>query len=122
MEVPAEQDEVAHQHHTEADPRRAKVKDGEDVHHYNYVGDGINGGARVMEGIEKKFRDVLYISEDLRERIIDDDLCDHTSHRGAVEDKHHKEWILYELEFFKTFVKTLPDNWFWRRLSMAKRV
>jgi class 3 adenylate cyclase len=70
---------------------------------WNYVGDGINGGNRVLNAIGKETDDVVFVSGQVRNALLKD--TDPMSkafvaallNRGRKKDKHDKPWRVYEL-------------------------
>jgi class 3 adenylate cyclase len=72
---------------------------------WNYIGHGINGGQRVLAAVGKESDDVVYVSEQVRRKIIADsdgtqrfiNAIMHMSNRGRKADKHGKMWRVYEL-------------------------
>ncbi len=72
---------------------------------WNYIGDGINGGQRVLAAVGKESDDVVYVSEQTRRKIIADsdgtqryrNAIVHMSNKGRKADKHGKMWRVYEL-------------------------
>jgi hypothetical protein len=72
---------------------------------WNYIGDGINGGARVLTAIEKTYDDQVYISGAVRQAIMattpqDTHTCElltHLHNRGRRKDKHGQPWRVYEI-------------------------
>jgi hypothetical protein len=72
---------------------------------WNYIGDGINGGNRVLSAIGKDTDDVLFISAEARQEIVAQDvetepnrtLLANLHNRGRRNDKHGNPWRVYEL-------------------------
>jgi class 3 adenylate cyclase len=83
---------------------------------WNYIGDGINGGQRVISVIEPTLDDVVFVSEtvvnEVRRQSLaigqpgtsEEDLQETASdikpelvNRGRRMDKHQKEWRVYQL-------------------------
>ncbi|MFO0813567.1 MAG: hypothetical protein U0796_10130 [Gemmatales bacterium] len=73
---------------------------------WNYIGDGINGGQRVLAAAGKEKDDVIYLSDEVRKQIIQNNF--HTGHhlkdmrktltnRGRHKDKHDRSWRIYEM-------------------------
>jgi hypothetical protein len=72
---------------------------------WNFIGDGINGGQRVLAAIGKETDDVLYVSQQVRQEITAQ--SDHTTRHGHVlgclinrgrrSDKHGNVWRVYEV-------------------------
>lgn len=72
---------------------------------WNYIGDGINGGQRVLAAVGKETDDVLFISGRIRQQLttrIDNSLparniLNNLLNRGRRSDKHNKSWRVYEV-------------------------
>lgn len=73
---------------------------------WNYIGDGINGGQRVLTAAGKEKDDVIYLSDEVRKQIIQNNFhCgDHLkqvrktlTNRGRHKDKHGNSWRIYEM-------------------------
>jgi hypothetical protein len=72
---------------------------------WNYIGDGINGGNRVLNAIDKTYDDQVYISGQVRKAIMmtspqdtnTRQLLTHLHNRGRREDKHKNHWRVYEV-------------------------
>ncbi|HVY26500.1 MAG TPA: hypothetical protein VHB79_08090 [Polyangiaceae bacterium] len=73
---------------------------------WNYIGDGINGGNRVLGAIGKATDDVIYVSGQVRQEIqvvaegglnLAKTLLGAMLNRGRHEDKHKRMWRVYEL-------------------------
>jgi class 3 adenylate cyclase len=75
---------------------------------WNYIGDGINGGSRVLTAIDKTYDDQVYVSGDVRKAIMAaasnaDDvdvtrrLLPNLHIRGSRNDKHDQPWRVYEV-------------------------
>lgn len=69
---------------------------------WNYVGDGINGGSRVLSAIGKETDDVVYVSSAVRQCLLEDrtamDLVfPHLENKGRKVDKHGQPWRVYQL-------------------------
>lgn len=68
---------------------------------WNYIGDGINDGNRVLSAIGKETDDVVFISDQVRSELLKKDgvetgLVRHLINRGRREDKHGKKRRVYE--------------------------
>lgn len=76
-----------------------------EVGSWNYIGEGINGGQRVLSVIGKETDDVLFISGQVRQALTSQDdgsspcreILNCLSNRGRREDKHHNTWRVYEV-------------------------
>ncbi|MEI6236284.1 MAG: hypothetical protein WCT04_24775, partial [Planctomycetota bacterium] len=91
---------------------RASVHVGPVFHFYdfgrkdwNYVGDGINGGQRILAAMGKDIDDVIYISDAVKQKLlalgngyncVSDFLMALTS-KGRHKDKHNKLWRVHQL-------------------------
>jgi class 3 adenylate cyclase len=75
---------------------------------WNYVGDGVNGGQRVLSAIGKDTDDVIYVSSDVRAAILKEDLghpdrdklLRSLENKGRRPDKHGKLWRVYQLNHY----------------------
>lgn len=73
---------------------------------WNYVGDGINDGRRVLDAIGKQTDDVLFVSAAVRqyleanclERLAGTAMLGALLNRGRRKDKHAKPWRVYEMQ------------------------
>jgi class 3 adenylate cyclase len=82
------------------DPGRGKEGD------WNYIGNGINGGRRVLEAVGKDQDDVVFVSGQVYEWLsaqgIDESQCERIvkclRNRGRKEDKHGNLWRVYEVD------------------------
>lgn len=67
---------------------------------WNYVGDGINGGNRVLSAIGKDTDDVVFVSGQFRSELqksqVAMHLLPHLHNRGRKNDKHGNPWRVYE--------------------------
>lgn len=70
---------------------------------WNYSGDGINGGNRVISAIGKDADDIVFISAQVRNALLGDtdavcpEILRHSQNRGRRPDKHGNFWRVYEL-------------------------
>lgn len=71
---------------------------------WNYIGDGINGGQRILAAVGKETDDVFVISGQLRDEIArvspaqqHPDLLSDARNRGRHADKHGNRWRYYEI-------------------------
>lgn len=71
---------------------------------WNYIGDGINGGNRILNAIGKGADDLVFISGEVRRELLrkqrepqGGSLLNSLANRGRREDKHGKRWRVYEL-------------------------
>jgi hypothetical protein len=76
-----------------------------EVGDWNYIGDGINGGQRVLAAVGKDADDVLFVSGQVRQALTARDdgtmpcrrILDCLSNRGRRADKHNNFWRVYEV-------------------------
>lgn len=76
---------------------------------WNYIGDGINGGNRVLSVIEKKYDDIIFISDAVRSEFMASEspagiygqVRNCLESRGRQEDKHKKSWRVFLLNHSK---------------------
>jgi class 3 adenylate cyclase len=72
---------------------------------WNYIGEGINGGQRVMSVIGRETDDVVFISSRVRQDLLassDEDgparlILANAQNRGRRHDKHGNPWRVYEV-------------------------
>ena len=72
---------------------------------WNYIGEGINGGSRVLESIGKDVDDVLFLSAEVRQQLVAGrahcvpypQILKTLINRGRRKDKHGNVWRVYEL-------------------------
>jgi hypothetical protein len=72
---------------------------------WNYIGDGINGGNRVLSVIDKKFDDILFVSDAVVDEFIARaphqglyaNVRECLDSRGCQEDKHGRGWRVFVL-------------------------
>ncbi len=70
---------------------------------WNYIGEGINGGNRVLTAIGKDADDMIFVSGEVREELRAEttpaarSLIRIMSNRGRHSDKHGGMWRVYEL-------------------------
>jgi hypothetical protein len=89
---------------------------------WNYIGDGINGGQRVLSAIGKDVDDILFISSQIKQCLTAEDegsdidmmLLNCLQNKGRRTDKHGNAWRVYEVNhnramssFFSGFVKAM---------------
>ncbi|SIO38361.1 Adenylate cyclase, class 3 [Singulisphaera sp. GP187] len=76
-----------------------------DRNDWNYIGEGINGGQRVMSVIGRETDDVVFISSRVRQDLLassDEEgparlILSNTQNRGRRQDKQGNPWRVYEL-------------------------
>ena len=72
---------------------------------WNYVGEGINGGQRILAAMGKDIDDVIYISDRCKQKLLEFGFEDgHTANlllaltsKGRHKDKHNKLWRVHQL-------------------------
>jgi class 3 adenylate cyclase len=85
---------------------------------WNYIGDGINGGNRVLSAIDKGSDDMLYVSSEVRQKLMASSgrfqhfarLLRHLHNRGRREDKHRRPWRVYEVGHAAVCENDLPPS------------
>jgi hypothetical protein len=85
---------------------------------WNYIGDGINGGQRVLAAVGKETDDVLFISGSVRQELISRDdgsspcrqILNSLLNRGRRADKHNKFWRVYEVNHSGLCADALPSD------------
>jgi class 3 adenylate cyclase len=86
---------------------------------WNYIGDGINGGNRVLSVIDKKYDDILFVSDAVVNEFIARrplasiyaSVRSCLENRGRQEDKHGKWWRVFLLNHTK-LCEPLVQNMF----------
>lgn len=83
---------------------------------WNYVGEGINGGNRVLNAMGKDRDDTVYVSEKLRYDVLNasssaltQSLIDSFTNMGRVKDKHKKPWRVFMMDHMKVFKGVFYD-------------
>ncbi len=87
----------------------------------NYVGDGINGGNRVLSAVGKSLDDVIFISGEVRLAVSKGTPDDHgpediacrairasLDNRGRHADKHGKLWRVYQVNHTALLERVFP--------------
>ncbi len=71
---------------------------------WNYIGDGINGGQRVLGAVGKDTDDVMFVSAQVRQKIASEpdsywrnQVLGMLHNRGRKADKHGNPWRVYEV-------------------------
>jgi class 3 adenylate cyclase len=85
---------------------------------WNYIGDGINGGNRVLAAIGKDTDDVLFVSSQVRQAMIGETskfefaptVIAHLHNRGRRADKHGNPWRVYEVSHTALCHSDLPGD------------
>lgn len=85
---------------------------------WNYIGDGINGGNRVLSAMGKTYDDTVYISGEVRQALMATPsanmqrqrLLAHLHNRGRQPDKHGRLWRVYEVNHAAVCAGDLPLN------------
>lgn len=89
---------------------------------WNFIGDGINGGQRVLTAAGKDKDDVIYISSELRKSIYSlnekhspflSTMRRCMSNRGRSLDKHGGNWRLYEVNHEDLVAPYLAEYSIW---------
>jgi class 3 adenylate cyclase len=78
---------------------------------WNYIGDGINGGNRVLNAMGKDTDDVVFVSSAIHDQLIAEHGTETTDNllrqamrsRGRHTDKQGKRWRIYELHVGTVF-------------------
>jgi class 3 adenylate cyclase len=76
---------------------------------WNYVGDGINGGNRVLSAIGKDTDDVVYVSAEARRDLLHatghpaELIMANLENKGRRADKHNNLWRVYQLNHYAVF-------------------
>jgi hypothetical protein len=84
---------------------------------WNYIGDGINGGQRVLGAIGKEVDDVLFISAEIKRSLTADFdgtkvysmLLSSLQNRGRRLDKHGNPWRVYEVNHMHTMSSSFDE-------------
>jgi hypothetical protein len=85
---------------------------------WNFIGEGINGGQRVLAAAGKDTDDVLFISGQVKRELtaVDDGtfpiraILDSLVNRGRRTDKQGRSWRLYELNHMQLCGKDMPSE------------
>jgi len=83
---------------------------------WNFIGEGINGGQRVLAAAGKDTDDVLFISGQVRSKLMAEadgihecrPILDFLVNRGRHADKHGRRWRLYEVNHPRACDRSLP--------------
>jgi hypothetical protein len=83
---------------------------------WNFIGEGINGGQRVLAAAGKEIDDVLFVSGEVKSKLTAEDdgtspcraILDSLVNRGRRTDKHGKYWRLYEVNHAQLCGKQMP--------------
>lgn len=75
----------------------------------NYVGEGINGGSRVLEAIGKDRDDAIFISDAVKKELLlirstnrhAMEILSSLSNMGRKKDKHENPWRVWMLDYYK---------------------
>lgn len=84
---------------------------------WNYIGDGINGGQRVLAAIGKDVDDVLFISADIKQSLtaevdqakVHSMLLNSLQNKGRRTDKHGNPWRVYEVNHTSAISSCFAD-------------
>jgi class 3 adenylate cyclase len=85
---------------------------------WNYIGDGINGGNRVLAAVGKEQDDTVFISGQVREAILASQRTRPEAarvlacliNRGRKADKHGNPWRVYELNHTALCGQEIPER------------
>jgi hypothetical protein len=85
---------------------------------WNYIGDGINGGQRVLQAVGKDQDDVVFVSGRVYEWLTAEDRGQNPCHdivkalrnRGRKADKHGNLWRVYEVDHPRLATMALPGS------------
>jgi class 3 adenylate cyclase len=85
---------------------------------WNYIGDGINGGHRVLTAIDNGYDDQVFISGEVRQALMASPsrylytsaLLANLHNRGRRLDKHGRPWRVYEVGHTALCAKELPPD------------
>jgi class 3 adenylate cyclase len=83
---------------------------------WNFIGEGINGGNRVLSAIDKSYDDMVYISGEVRQQLMATSsqyaafrqVLEHLHNRGRRADKHGRPWRVYEVSHAAICQNDLP--------------
>ena len=86
---------------------------------WNYVGDGINGGNRVLAAVGKEQDDVVFISSEVRKAIQaakngdfnPGQILSCLTNRGRKSDKHGNPWRVYEMNHTELCGNDIPEKY-----------
>jgi class 3 adenylate cyclase len=97
---------------------------------WNYIGEGINGGNRVLAAVGKEQDDVVFISAQVRKAIIAVQsrqrseaprLLECLINRGRKADKHGNPWRVYELNHTSLCGDQMPMK-YRREMTAAEKL
>lgn len=85
---------------------------------WNYVGDGINGGNRVLAAVGKDQDDVIFVSSEIRKAVQAAKTGDFNlrlmltclTNRGRKSDKHGNPWRVYEMNHAQLCANEVPER------------
>ncbi len=85
---------------------------------WNFIGEGINGGQRVLAAAGKDTDVVLFISGQVKRRLTEVDdgtlpgraILDSLVNRGRRSDKHGRPWHLFEVNHTQLCGKNIPTE------------
>jgi class 3 adenylate cyclase len=85
---------------------------------WNYVGDGVTGGQRVLSAIGKETDDVLYLSGQIRSALLSrlpghEIVTENLQNRGRRLDKHGQPWRVYEVNHTGIATDRVPPELRW---------
>lgn len=83
----------------------------DDRQKWNYMGEGVIGGRRVLEAVGKDVDDVVFVSDAVRDACYDKDfVLSALTNRGRRSDKHGNMWRVYELNHMQLTPGTALDR------------
>ncbi len=85
---------------------------------WNYIGEGINGGQRVLAAVGKETDDVLFISGSVKQELTARDdgampcrlILTSLLNRGRKADKHNRFWCVYEVNHTALIGAAMPNT------------
>jgi hypothetical protein len=85
---------------------------------WNFIGEGINGGQRVLAAAGKETDDVVFISGQVKRKLTEEDdgthpcrgILDSLVNRGRRADKHGSYWRIYEVNHTSLCGKELSSG------------
>jgi hypothetical protein len=89
-----------------------------EVGDWNYIGEGINGGQRVLAAVGKETDDVIFISGSVKQQLTARDdgtlpcrqILNSLLNRGRKADKHNRFWRVYEVNHAALIGPTMPHT------------
>ncbi len=89
-----------------------------EVGDWNYIGEGINGGQRVLAAVGKETDDVVFISGSAKQELTARDdgtmpcrqILNSLLNRGRKTDKHNRFWRVYEVNHAALIGSAMPNT------------